>query len=153
MKIHHICINVSDAEESLKLYRDVLGFRVITDEIIPEGDTFEQTTLDDIFQVNGAKSRMIIMASKEGTLIELEQAIVPKVQKVPKEQLRYGYVGFSELAFQVDDIEKWFERIKTSEYELQTDYIWAAGGIVRSFIFYDPDGNMVQLVKDKLASS
>jgi hypothetical protein len=70
------------------------------------------------------------------------------VQKVPVENLRYGYVGFSELAFKVDNIDEWFERVKSSKYELQTDYTWKAGGVVKSFLFYDTDGNMIQMVED-----
>ena len=90
---------------------------------------------------------MVILTSKEGTMIELEEAIVPKIKKVPKEQLRYGYVGFSELAFCVTNIDEWFEKIKSAGYETQTSYVWKAAG-VKSFLFYDPDGNMVQMVED-----
>ncbi|EFK09379.1 glyoxalase family protein [delta proteobacterium NaphS2] len=151
MKIHHVCVNVSDMEESLKLYKDVLGFDIFIDEIIPEGDTFEQHVLDDIFHLKGAKSRMVILASEDGTMIELEQPIVPKVQKVPKEQLQYGYVGLSELAFCVDNIDEWFEKIKAAGYETQTDYVWSAGPL-RSFLFYDPDGTMVQLAENVIPS-
>ena len=152
MKVHHVCVNVSDMEESLKLFEGILGFKIFIDEIIPEGGTFESKVLDDIFHLKGAKSRMVILVSDEGTMIELEQPIVPKIQKVPKEQLRYGYVGFSELAFQVNNIEEWFKKIKAAGYETQTDYVWETGGsgAVKSFLFYDPDGNMIQFVEDSV---
>jgi len=149
MKIHHVCVVVSDMEESLKLYKDVLGFNVMLDRIIPDGSEhgcfFEQQTLDDIFQIKGAKSRMVLIRSEEGSIIELEQPIVPKIQKVAKEYLRYGFVGISEIAFGVTNIDEWFEKIKTAGYETQTNYIWEYGGIGRSFLFFDPDGNMLQM--------
>jgi len=91
---------------------------------------------------------MVILSSKEGAMIELQQPMVPEVQKVGKEQLQYGYVGISELALRVPNVDEWFEKVKAAGYELQTSYVWNAGGIVRSFLFYDPDGNMVQMVED-----
>lgn len=148
MKIHHVCQIVSDMEEALKLYVDFLGFRVVVDQVIPGGKYFTQAQLDDIFKVKDARSRMIILWSNEKTMIELQQPFTPAVQKVPVENLRYGYVGFSELAFKVDNIDEWFERVKSSKYELQTDYTWKAGGVVKSFLFYDTDGNMIQMVED-----
>jgi catechol 2,3-dioxygenase-like lactoylglutathione lyase family enzyme len=148
MKIHHVCINVSDMDESLKLYRDFLGFHCFKDTVIPDGKNFDQQTLDDIFHVKGAKSRMAILVCKEtGTMLELEQAIVPKIQKVPKEQLQYGYVGFSEVAFEITGIETWLEKVKAAGYETQTEYVWSSANLVKSFLFYDPDGNMVQMVE------
>lgn len=135
-------------DESLKLYRDFLGFTCFTDTIIPDGFNFDQKTLDDVFHVEGAKSRMAILVCQEtGTMLELEQAIVPEVQKVPREQLQYGYVGISELAFEITGIEDWLKKVKAAGYQTQTDYIWSAAKRVKSFLFYDPDGNMVQMVE------
>ncbi|NMO04688.1 VOC family protein [Gordonia sp. TBRC 11910] len=153
MKYHHIAVFVSDAEESLKLYRDILGFKVVTDTIIPdrpEGTFFDQKTLDDIFKVEGSKSRMVLLAPPEvdGTFLEFQQPLNPPVQRKPKETLRYAHTGISELGFEVTDIDQWFEKVRSAGYETQTEYVWEAGGIVRSFLFYDPDGNMVQLCEN-----
>ncbi len=146
MKIHHVCVVVSDMEESLKLYRDLLGFKVDIDEIIAEGDFFEQKDFDNIVHVKNAKSRMVILSSEEGGMVELQQFMNPKVQKVPREKLGYGYVGFTELAFRVNGIDEWFEKVKAAGYETQTNYIIEGGGFVRTFLFYDPDGCLVQMI-------
>lgn len=150
MKIHHVCLVVSDIDESLKLYRDVLGFKPYIDMIIPnpEAGFFDQQTLDDIFHVKGAKSRMVMAKSNEGTMLEMQQPMVPAVQPVPRKQLQYGFVGFHELAFTVDDIGAWYEKIKAAGYEMQTKYTWSVGGVVKSFLFYDMDGNMVQMIEE-----
>ena len=81
-------------------------------------------------------------------MIELQQPSSPMVQKVPVENLHYGYVGFSELAFKVDNIAEWFEKVTASPYETQTDYVWEIEGILKSFIFYDNDGCMIQMIED-----
>src|SRR5690554_1064205 len=148
MRIHHVCQIVSDMDEALKLYVDFLGFRVVVDQSIPGGRYFSQPELDDIFKVKDARSRMVILWSEEKTMIELQQPSRPVVQKVPVESLRYGYVGFSELAFKVDNIAEWFEKVKASPYQMQTDYIWEIDGILKSFLFYDNDGCMIQMIED-----
>jgi catechol 2,3-dioxygenase-like lactoylglutathione lyase family enzyme len=131
----------------LELYRDILGFEPHNDRIIPDGKYyFSQETLDDIFQVQGAKSRMVLAKSVGGALLELQQPIVPHVQQTPTKYLGYGYTGISELALAVTGIEAWYDAISVAGYEVQTDYVWTAGR-VKSFLFFDADGHMIQLVE------
>lgn len=157
MQIHHVCLIVKDIDESLKLYRDILGFKPFVDTTIADGSFFKQQTLDDIFKVKGATSRMVMAVSPEGSLLEFQQPSTPAVQRTPDKYLRYGYTGLSELAFKITDIEEWFEKIKAAGYETQTPYVWEAAGLVKSFLFYDADGHMVQfcenLVEDLVAAS
>jgi catechol 2,3-dioxygenase-like lactoylglutathione lyase family enzyme len=149
MTFAHICINVSDMEEALKLWRDILGFKVYVRENIPDGDGpqnyFDQKTLDEIFHFKGAKSEMVILVSDEGAMIELEQPSVPQIKKTPREQRQYGYTGISEIALNVKGIEDWHQKIKSAGYELQTPYVWEVKpSNAKSFLFYDSDGNMIQ---------
>jgi catechol 2,3-dioxygenase-like lactoylglutathione lyase family enzyme len=157
MDIHHVCLAVMDMERSLGCYRDLLGFRVILDVELPdgpgEGTYHDQQQLDDIFHTRGTRSRMIMLRSKEGALLELQQPFNPVVQPAPADHLRYGWTGMKELAFAVSDIDEWFEKVRAAGYETQTDYVWSYGvftkegapGVGRSFLFYDPDGTMLQL--------
>lgn len=148
MQFHHVCLIVKNVDESMNLYRDILGFKVIVDTIIPDNKFFRQETLDDIFKVKGAKSRMVMAVSPEGALLEFQQPIVPEIQQTPDRYLRYEYTGFSELAFKVSNIESWFEKIKLAGFQLQTEYVWEAGGLVKSFLFFDVDGHMVQMCEN-----
>ena len=50
-----------------------------------------------------------------------------------------------ELGLLVEDIDGWFARIRAAGYATQTEYVWPCGDFGRSFLFYDPDGNMIQL--------
>lgn len=151
MRYHHVAVFVSDMDESLKFYRDLLGFDVALDTMIPdgpgEGTLVDPALLDDIFKVQGSKARSVLLVSNESTdsLLELLQPIVPKVQRTPPEQRRYGNTGISELAFAVPDVDAWFEKVRTAGYETQTEYVWETAGMVKTFLFYDPDGNMIQL--------
>lgn len=151
MRFHHMAVFVSDLDQGIRLWRDVLGFELAIDRVIPDGpgpgpDTIMYPDLlDDIFKVKGARSRMALLSSPEGALIELQECETPKIQKTPEENLRYGHTGFHELGLLVDDIDGWFAKIKAAGYRMQTEYVWKCASLGRSFLFYDHDGNMIQL--------
>ena len=151
MRFHHMAIFVSDMDAAVKLWRDVMGFKVAVETIIPDGQVPGPNTfmtpklLDDIFGVKDAKSRMVLLTSDEGALIELQQCENPKIQTTPPENLRYGHTGIHELGLLVTDIDAWFEKVRAAGYQTQTEYVWKCANIGRSFLFYDSDGNLIQL--------
>ena len=151
MNFHHMAVFVSDMQEAVRLWRDVLGFKVVVDTMIPDGMAPGPKTymypalLDDIFKVKGARSKMVLLTSDEGALIELQECENPGIQKTPPENLRYGHTGFHELGLLVTDIDGWFEKVRTAGFKTQTEYVWPCANIGRSFLFYDADGNMIQL--------
>lgn len=155
MRFHHMGVFVSDIEKALKLYVDLLGFKVSHRATIPDGPANDPNTrvspklLDDIFGVEGARSKMVLLTSPDGAMIELQQCEVPKIQKTPPEMLRYAHTGFHELGFQVTDIDGWFERVKAAGYEPNTSYVWRWAKTGKSFLFYDDDGNMIQFCEQQ----
>lgn len=151
MRFHHMAIFVSDLQEAIHLWRDVMGFDLAVETEIPDGPEAGPSTfmypalLDDIFKVKGARSKMALLSSEEGALIELQECQVPAIKKTPAERLRYGHTGIHELGLLVEDIDAFFEKIRDAGYETQTDYVWSCANIGRSFLFYDKDGNMIQI--------
>lgn len=151
MRFHHMAIMVTDLEAAVGFWRDVMGFELGVQTTIPDGpepgpNTFMYPALlDDIFKVKGARSRMALLSSTEGAFIELQECENPRITKTPEENLRYAHTGIHELGLLVDDIDAWFERIKAAGYRTQTDYVWSCASLGRSFLFYDQDGNMIQL--------
>jgi len=146
-----MAIFVAEMEAALRLWRDVLGFRVIKDSIIPDGPApapnvyLYPALLDDIFKVKNARSRMAILVSAEGAIIELQQCENPAIARSPPEHQRYGHTGIHELGLLVNDIDGWFARIREAGYATQTEYVWPCGDFGRSFLFFDADVNMIQL--------
>ncbi|MFT4563789.1 MAG: catechol 2,3-dioxygenase-like lactoylglutathione lyase family enzyme [Gammaproteobacteria bacterium] len=151
MRFHHMAIFVSDLDEAIHLWRDVMGFDVAINTVIPDGDAPGPNTymypklLDDIFKVKGARSKMALLSSKEGALIELQECENPAIKRTPPENLRYGHTGFHELGLVCDDIDGFFTKVRAAGYETQTEYVWQCANIGRSFLFYDKDGNMIQM--------
>lgn len=153
MRFDHICLIVSDMDKAKKLWCDLLGFTVFVERELPDGTGpdkfFDQSTLDDIFHVKQSKSLMCLLASDEGASIELQQPINPEPRLTPSENLQYGSTGIHEVALNVKGIEDWYKKVKDAGYEMQTPYVWEVlGGINKSFLFYDFDGNMIQLCEN-----
>jgi catechol 2,3-dioxygenase-like lactoylglutathione lyase family enzyme len=145
MQFHHMCITVSDMDRAVALWRDVLGFEVGVDTLIP-GEGVSSEVLDDIWGVPGVRARCVVVGSAEGAYVEMLQALNPPVERTPPERLRYFHTGIHELALRVSGIDDWFAKIKNAGYETQTEYVWSGGSSTgRSFLFYDSDGNMIQL--------
>lgn len=151
MQFHHMCIIVSDMDEAVRLWRDVLGFKIDVEITIPNKPEPGPNTLiypqamDSVFGHKAAISKMVLLSSPEGALIELQQTEVPKVQKTPKKYLGYGYTGIRELALSVTDIDFWFKKVKEAGFEPTTDYVWPCTTIGRTFTFFDQDRNVIQL--------
>lgn len=151
MRFHHMAIIVKDLQAAVQLWRDVMGFSVDIERVIPDGagpgpDTIMYPDLlDDIFKVKGARSNMVLLSSKDGALIELQQCENPAVSLTPPENLRYSHTGFHELGLVVDDIDAVFAKVRAAGYETQTEYVWPCASLGRSFLFYDKEGNMIQI--------
>ncbi len=155
MRFHHMGVFVSDIDEALRLWIDVLGFALTHRGFIPDGrrdqpgTRMPAETLDDIFGVDGARSEMALLTSPDGAMIELQCPIAPKIERTPPQNLRYGHTGIHELGFQVEDIDGWFERIRAAGYQTQTDCVWPWAVNGKSFLFYDQDGNLIQFCEQK----
>ena len=156
MTFNHVMLVVSDMEEALKLWRDMLGFKVIVDTTVPDGFLIEKRTQDDCYGVKDVESRLVLAMTDEGAIVELQQPSNPMVRKTPKEYLDYSYTGENEIALNCVNIDEWYKKIVDAGYETTTNYIWNfAGEVARSFIFRDSDYNLIQLIEannDKLAA-
>ena len=151
MRFHHMCIVTKDLEEAIRFWRDLMGFELRAQLLIPDGDDYGPTVmapralLEDLYKVPGAKANVAVLMSKEGAMIELLQPLVPNVQKTPPERLLYADSGIRELGLVVDDIDAFFSKVRAAGYRTQTEYVWPCANLGRSFIFYDRDGNMIQI--------
>ena len=145
MTFNHIMFVVSDMDAALRLWRDLLGFQVVYDSPCPDGEMIDKRTQDTCYGVENVNTHLILLASPEGAVIELQQPFTPTCIQTPKEYLDYAHTGMQECALTVTDIEDWFEKVKAAGYETTTDFIWRFGNITKSFLFRDQDYNLIQL--------
>lgn len=146
MKYHHVMVLVSDMEQSLRLYRDVLGFEVTRESVLPDDGAISPEIVDALWEREGARSRSVILHSSGGSMLELQQPLAPEPVRTPPENLRYAHTGIHELALEVSGIDGWFEKVTGAGYEAHgVKEVWDVGRQGRTFLFSDPDGNLVQL--------
>jgi len=152
MKLHHMCLVTTDLEQSIKFWTTILGFRLQVKAELPDGSDSRPnalctpTLLNDAFGCKNARSRMAVLTSEDdGTFIEIQEPINPRAKATPRDKLKYRDTGIRELGLLVTNIDEMFEKVRAEGLVTQTDYVWPAPPNSRSFIFYDYDGNMIQL--------
>lgn len=105
MRFHHMALMVSDLQKAIHLWRDVLGFELAVETVIPDGkepgpNTFMYPELlDDIFKIKGAKSKMALLSSAEGAMIELQECETPAIQKPQKRTFAMPIPAFMSWVF------------------------------------------------------
>jgi catechol 2,3-dioxygenase-like lactoylglutathione lyase family enzyme len=151
MRFHHMCVVTRDLDRQIAFWRDLMGFDLAVRLSIPDGEDFglnvlaPRALMRDTFDHPEARATVALMTSKDGAMIELLAPEQPGVETTPPEKLLYRHTGVHELALAVDDIDAFFAKVKDAGYRVQTPYIWSCANMGRSFIFYDPEGNMIQM--------
>ena len=138
-RLTHIGLCVADLARSLRFYVDGMGFEEIGRMTTDEPDSGK------ILEVPGAAVELVYL-SRDGFRIELIDFARPGVDE-PTERPPVNRVGLTHLAFRVDDLDAWCERIR------------AAGGTVldhtasrfrtgnRGIMVVDPDGTRLELIE------
>ena len=137
-------MTVSDMDEAIAFYTQVLPFEVIDDV---EVSSREYELLQGVF---GARSRVVDMQLGE-EVIELTEYLTPKGDPIPVDS-RSNDLWFQHMAIVVNDMSKAYQHLRqhdvqhvsTSPQKLP-EYIKAAAGI-EAFYFRDRDGHNLEII-------
>jgi catechol 2,3-dioxygenase-like lactoylglutathione lyase family enzyme len=141
-----MCLIVSDLGKAIAMWTDLMGFRLDKEFVAPHtGNAESEKLMGDILKIKGMKTKVALLSSPGGALIELQEPVNRPVRKTPREDMSYRHTGVRELGLEVDNIDAWYEKVRKAGYETQTDYVWTAGTLGRSFLFFDDDHNLIQL--------
>ena len=138
--VSHIAFCVSDIEKSLSFYRDILGVKVIFDQVqdtttggLPHVYQHPRQTRRTVHLAFGDSPLHLVMTSHpddsaDGTPIKLDQ------------------VGISHYSFGVPDVSALFSELEANGVPLAAPReAWTnSEGRMSSFYVYDPDGILVQ---------
>ncbi len=136
----HIAIGVSNMEQSLTFYRDILGLRV---------------SLDDPLENPGGA----LPKPRHGVYLRWDDGpdatfiVLSENQPVSGGALSLNQVGIHHFAFWVDDLEATFEKVRAAGVPIvmppttfdSVAYGEESGGQVLTTLFKDPDGIVLQL--------
>ncbi len=143
--VAHIGLTVSNLEQAVAFYRDVLGLTYVGEMAMGGEETAR------LFQRPGCTARVAYLrtASLTAPLVELIQFTDhPAEQGSPS----LFQTSISELCFQVQDIDKEYERLQSLGVTFlsapQTFDSTAYGfGKSRAVYFYDEDKNVLELIQ------
>lgn len=136
-------MTVSDMDEAVQFYADVLTFEKISDtEVLGR----EVELLQGVFGV-----RMRVVQMRLGSeVIELTQYLTPQGRPIPVDS-RSNDLWFQHIAIVVSDMDPAYERLRDFKVQYVStapqrlpEYIPAAG--VEAFYFRDPDGHNLELI-------
>ena len=142
--IAHIGLTVSNLERSIQFYQNVLGLDY-------QGQMqMSGNSSDALFQKENCKARVAYLKSKDtDVLIEL---IAFESHEVELDQTNLFRTSISEICFGCDDIDTEYKRLKGMGVQFlsspQTFDSTSYGfGKSRAVYFYDPDGNILEMIQ------
>ncbi len=141
--VSHIALGVRDMEKALRFYRDLLGFRVVRDEI----QETQGTVLPALYKDPHERRRVVTLRWKEGKeeafLVLSEHTDRP----VSGEAIKLDQIGIHHFALWVEDVEGTYRDLcaRGAEALVPPTVNQLPEGKICSAFFRDPDGIIVQL--------
>lgn len=125
-------INVRDLDQSIRFYRDALGYELTGSLSLPK--------------------RRIVALRRGGSLIKLVQDVTPLEAANPRVSHNVRAYGFYALALNVEDAESVANHCTSLGYEVESTFspfpaevsALPGGGVA---LARDPDGNLIELVQ------
>ena len=140
--ISHIAICVRDLDKSLEFYRDILGMRVLADQI---QDT-STGGLPHVYKHPRKTRRQVRLAYGEGKTKPTLTMTSHPGDDPDGDPIKLDQIGISHLSFSVGDVKALAAELTAKGVKLAgpMDGFTNSQGEVSSIFVYDPDGILVQ---------
>lgn len=137
--VRHIGIVVGDLKKAIRFYKDTFGLR-IRKEALESGEY-----IDTILGIKGVNVRTVKMIASNGDLIELLS-----YKSHPEKSLgkKICDMGYSHIAFTIDDIEREYRRLKKKGVEFNSSPQLSPDGKATVVFCRDMEGNFIELVQE-----
>ncbi|MFH1594003.1 MAG: VOC family protein [Candidatus Omnitrophota bacterium] len=136
----HTGIVIFDLDKELHFYRDLLGLRIVKDEV--ETGPY----IDAVLDTKGTRVRTIKMEADTGGLLELlwfgSHLTKREDQSAPYDP------GLSHIAFTVSDLNSVYNRLRVKGVCFNSEPMLSTGGFAKVAFCRDPEGNLVELVEE-----
>lgn len=132
--IQHFSFTVSDLDESLKFFGDLLGLPTTPVREVA-GERIEK-----ILGISGAKLRISNVLTPDNGNVELIEYVAPKGERI---DLKTCNTGVAHLGLVVDDIQKFYNELSAKGVQFNHEPLWAGVGALKGWgisYFKGPDG-------------
>jgi len=139
IEVRHIGIVVTNIENSLKFYRDLLGLKI--ERSMNESGTY----IDNMLGFKNVQVKTVKMSAPNGnTLVELLEFNAP----VGNNAIRNVHdVGASHVAFTVSDIDETYQKLKQSGVKFNAPPQLSPDGYAKVTFCFDPDKTPIEIVQ------
>jgi len=136
--IRHTGIVVRNLDKALNFYKSVLGLKV--QKKMNESGKY----IDNLIGLKGVKVKTIKMSADDGNLIELLY-----FESHPRKNIKRDIcdIGYSHISFTVEDVDREYERLKTSGIKFSSVPQVSPDGKAKVVFCQDPEGNFIELVE------
>lgn len=114
----HFSFTVSDLDESLHFFRDLLGLEATPAALV------ESEQVQRVVGMPGARLRISLVRLPDGKNIELIEYVEPRGAAV---DLATCNTGVAHIAFNVEGIEKMYEELSAKGVKFVSAPVWAPG--------------------------
>jgi len=142
--LHHTGFNVSDMDQSLEFYRDLLGLEVTRDLV------FEGEILDKLGGLPESKAHIVFLGNGDDRhFLELVEWLNPVGTATDAAPI--NNVGVSHLGLRVDDADRFYEELSSKGIRFTHPPVVRENAtypdVQKICFLQDPDGNRVELLE------
>jgi len=143
----HFSFTVSDLERSIAFYRDVIGMKLVHTMVHDQPYTSVQIGFADAHLKVAQLTIEGIPESRSGHLLELIEYVNPRGAPTDTATNR---PGSAHLAFQVDDLQAEYQRMKALGVRFKSEPVYITAGKNKggwTIYFLDPDDITLEMVQ------
>ncbi len=142
--VAHIGLTVSDIDKSIEFYKNILKLEYVGEMKMKGKET------DLLFDNKDLDVRVAYLKAEDGGAeIELIQFVD---KEIAKDKASLFKTSISEICFEVEDIDEWYEHFKNNNVETlsapqEFDSTEYGFGVSKAIYFKDPDGIILELMQ------
>lgn len=140
--IRHIGIVVTDIEQSLQFYKDVLGFK-----ILKKADE-SGTCIDNFLNIQNTNVTTVKMIDPNNNILELLYFNSHPELSDTNKLRRLTEIGCSHFALTVNDLDTLYSTLKEQGIEFNHPPQVSDDGNVKVAFCRDPDGTFIEMVEE-----
>jgi catechol 2,3-dioxygenase-like lactoylglutathione lyase family enzyme len=149
VNVFHFSFTVSNLERSIEFYRDILGMQLVHTMIHDQPYTSVQVAFPNAYLKVALFTIAGIPESRSGHVLELIEYVNPRGEPTDTATNR---PGASHFAFQVDDLNAEYQRMKALGVRFKSEPVKIAAGRNAggwTIYFLDPDNITLELVEPR----
>jgi|TARA_R110000824_G_C14943052_1_gene650069 lactoylglutathione lyase len=140
--IRHVGIVVTDIEQSLQFYKDVLGFK-----ILKKADE-SGTCIDNFLNIQNTNVTTVKMIDPNNNILELLYFNSHPELSDTNKLRRLTEIGCSHFALTVNDLDTLYSTLKEQGIEFNHPPQVSDDGNVKVAFCRDPDGTFIEMVEE-----